>query len=92
MIHEDTMALLVIILRIKKHFYIQKQKIIWNLAESVEIHAGMKTAPSLLKKKNHEKMIIVSLDEKTAITIYRIIKLTLKYAKKRTRGNVRKTY
>ena len=37
-------------------------------------------------------MIIVSLDEKTAITIYRIIKLTLKYAKKRTRGNVRKTY
>lgn len=39
-----------------------------------------------------EKMTIVSLDEKTSVTIYRVIKLTLKYAKKRTRGNVRKTY
>lgn len=37
-------------------------------------------------------MIMVSLDEKTSVTIYRVIKLTLKYAKKRTRGNVRKTY
>ena len=64
MIHEDTMALLVIILRIKKRFLYPKI----------------------------EKMIIVSLDEKTSVTIYRVIKLTLKYAKKRTRGNVRKTY
>lgn len=65
MIHEDTMALLVIILRIKKKRFLY---------------------PKI------EKMIILSLDEKAAVTIYRVIKLTLKYAKKRTRGNVRKTY
>ena len=64
MIHEDTMALLVIILRGYKRFLYPKI----------------------------EKMTIVSLDEKTSVTIYRVIKLTLKYAKKRTRGNVRKTY
>ena len=59
---------------------------IWNLAESVEIHAGMKTESSLFKTKKSWK------NEKTAVIIYRIITLTLKYAKKRTRGNVRKTY
>lgn len=55
MIHEDTMALLVIILRIKKRFLYPKI----------------------------EKMIMVSLDEKTSVTIYRVIKLTLKYAKEK---------
>lgn len=49
----------------------------------MESHTGMKIAPSLLKK-SHEKMITVSLDEKTATSIHRIIKLTLKYAKEKT--------
>lgn len=43
-------------------------------------------------KKSHEKMITVSLDEKTATSIHRITKLTLKYAKEKTWRNVRKTY